>query len=50
MASSPKPNPIAKKAGAKPAPTKGEKAKPMPPWLQKKAPGMKAGGMKKKGC
>ena len=47
-----KPNPFAKKA----APFKGkesakeEKAKPMPPWLQKKAPGMKAGGMKKKGC
>ncbi len=48
-----KPNPFAKKA----APFKGkesakeEKAegKKMPPWLKPKAPGMKAGGMKK-GC
>lgn len=49
-----KPNPFAKKA----APFKGkesakeEKAegKKMPPWLKPKAPGMKAGGMKKSGC
>lgn len=49
MASSPKPNPFAKKGtpagGAKPA--KG--GKPMPPWLKPKAPGMKAGG-KVKSC
>lgn len=47
-----KPNPFAKTPakGGKAAPAKGGKdAKPMPPWLQKKAPGMKAGGMKK-GC
>ena len=34
--------------------TKAAPAKPgdkkMPPWLKPKAPGMKAGGMKKKGC
>jgi len=44
-----KPNPFAKKPpkGAKPgAPAKG--GKPMPPWLNKKAPAMKAGG--KVGC
>jgi len=45
-----KPNPFAKSNAGKKPPAKGEKAKPMPPWLQKKAPGMKAGGMKKKGC
>lgn len=46
-----KPNPFAKSNAGKPAPTKGGKdAKPMPPWLKPKAPGMKAGGMKKKGC
>jgi hypothetical protein len=47
-----KPNPFAKKSGAKPfggkETAKEEKAegKKMPPWLNKK-PGMKAGGMKK---
>lgn len=45
-----KPNPFAK-TGKKP-PAKGEKAKPMPPWLKPKgAPGMKAGGkVPAKGC
>ena len=50
MASSPKPNPFAKKAAGAPPAKGGKDAKPMPPWLQKKAPGMKAGGMKKAGC
>lgn len=46
-----KPNPFAKTPakGGKAAPAKpGDKK--MPPWLQKKAGGMKAGGMKKAGC
>lgn len=43
-----KPNPFAKSNAGKKPPAKGEKAKPMPPWLKPKgAPGMKAGGMKK---
>lgn len=42
-----KPNPFAKKAGAKPAPGKpaAKGGKPMPPWLKPKgAPAMKSGG------
>jgi len=39
-----KPNPFAKKAGAKPAPGKKPGGKPMPPWLKDKKPAMKSGG------
>ena len=37
-----KPNPFAKKAPAGKPAAKG--GKPMPPWLNKKAPAMKSGG------